>query len=111
MRTRLLADATLMRYGACTYSGMLDAFSTSASSRGLGFFQLCGLPRKNCTTSAPSAWAAARGSSWWTCEPISTGSSLGGPDDTSSGEQARTPPFQEGNRGLRVCSPSDAATL
>src|SRR5204863_1299528 len=54
---------------------------------------------KNCTTSAPSAWAAARGSSWWTCEPISTGPSLGGPDDTSSGEQAR------------VCSPSDAATL
>ena len=49
MRTRLFADATLIRYGACTYSGMLDAFSTSASSRGLGFFQLCGLPRKNCT--------------------------------------------------------------
>ena len=31
MRTRLLADATLIRYGAWTYSGMLDAFSTSAS--------------------------------------------------------------------------------
>src|SRR3954471_5833097 len=76
MRTRLLADATLMRYGACTYSGMLVAFSTSASSRGLGFFQLCGLPRKNCTTLAPSASAADRGSSWWTCEPISTAPSL-----------------------------------
>src|SRR5437762_4114322 len=84
MRTRLLADATLIRYGACTYSGMLAAFSTSASSRGLGFFQLCGLPRKNCTTSAPSASAAARGSSWWTCEPISTPSSLVMPGDTAT---------------------------
>ena len=25
MRTRLFADATLIRYGACTYSGTLDA--------------------------------------------------------------------------------------
>src|SRR5258708_28398283 len=76
MRMRLLAEATLIRYGAWTYSGTLDAFSVAASSRGLGFFQLCGLPRKNCTTSAPSAWAAARGSSWWTCEPMSTTASL-----------------------------------
>src|SRR6185503_2717319 len=83
MRTRLLADATLIRYGACTYNGMLDAFSTSASSRGLGFFQLCGLPRKNCTTSAPSAAASARGSSPWTCEPISTSVSLVRRPDTS----------------------------
>src|SRR6478609_540265 len=83
IRTRLFADATLMRYGACTYSGMLDAFSTSASSRGLGFFQLCGLPRKNCTTSAPSAAASARGSSPWTCEPISTSVSLVRRPDTS----------------------------
>ena len=72
IRTRLLADATLIRYGACTYSGMVDSRSRGASSRGLGFFQLCGLPRKNCTASAPSASAAARGSSRWTCEPMST---------------------------------------
>src|SRR6201993_2468762 len=78
MRTRLLADATLMRYGAWTYSGMLDAFSVWASSRGFGFFQLCGLLRKNCTASAPSAWAAARGSSLRTCEPMSTSASLVG---------------------------------
>src|SRR5689334_22298784 len=83
MRTLLFAEATLIRYGACTYSGMLDAFSTSASSRGLGFFQLCGLPRKNCTTSAPSASAAARGSSWLTWDPISTGSSLVRRPDTA----------------------------
>ncbi len=55
IRTRLLAEATLIRYGACTYSGIDNALSISASSRGLGFFQLCGLPGKNCTTSAPSA--------------------------------------------------------
>src|SRR6202023_1294599 len=72
MRTRLFADATLIKYGACTYSGMLDAVSVCASSRGLGFFQLCGLARKNCTTSAPSAAGAASGSSEWTWEPIST---------------------------------------
>src|SRR6516225_7921852 len=76
IRIRLFADATLMRYGAWTYSGTVDAFSCSASSRGFGFFQLCGLPRKNCTTSAPSAWAAARGSSLRTCEPISTSASV-----------------------------------
>jgi len=42
MRMRLLAEATLIRYGACTYSGMLDAFSVAASSRGLGFFSSAG---------------------------------------------------------------------
>ena len=90
--SRLFADATLIRYGAWTYSGMLDAFSASASSRGLGFFQLCGLPRKNCTTSAPSASAAARGSSRWTCEPISTAPSLCGPPDTSERHAGDSPP-------------------
>src|ERR1700751_6135323 len=78
MRTRLLADATLMRYGACTYSGMLDAFSVSASSRGFGFFQLCGLLRKNWTAAAPSAGAAASGSSGRPGKPMGPSASLVG---------------------------------
>src|SRR6201999_147217 len=76
IRMRWFADATLMRYGAWTYSGTVDALSASASSRGLGAFQLCGLPRKIWTTSAPSACAAASGSCGLTCEPISTTPSL-----------------------------------
>src|ERR1700761_1696331 len=57
--------------------GRAAAFSSAASSRGLGAFQLCGLPRKICTTSAFSAAAAASGSCGLTCEPISTSASLG----------------------------------
>src|SRR5438132_442157 len=63
MRMRLLADATLMMYGACTYTGRGDAFSASASARGVGAFHPCGLDRKICTQSAFLASAAARGSS------------------------------------------------
>src|SRR3954463_11970993 len=70
MRILLLADARLTMYGACTITGMDDARSASASSRGTGFFQPCGSERKIWTTSDPVASAIASGSSIFRWAPI-----------------------------------------
>src|SRR3954452_16061849 len=70
MRILLFADARLTMYGACTITGIGEARSASASSRGAGFFQPCGSERKICTTSDPVAAAIASGSSILRCAPI-----------------------------------------
>src|SRR5205814_2005966 len=70
MRILLLADARFTMYGECTYTGSGDARNASASSRGTGFFQLCGSDRNICTRSAPVTSATPSGSSVLTWAPI-----------------------------------------
>jgi hypothetical protein len=75
MRTRLFVVATLSTYGAWMYRSIPAAAASLLSASGpasyptVGVFHPCGLPRKNWDRLAPSAVAAARGSSWSTWAP------------------------------------------
>src|SRR5277367_5684892 len=90
--------------------GSAAPLSCAASSRGLGAFQLCGLPRKICTTSAFSAAAAASGSCGLTCEPMSTSASLVSGAD-SLGEQTKKPATRRACAGLYACSAGQTVPL
>src|SRR3954454_6923381 len=70
MRIFVFAEARLTMYGACTITGIVDARSASASSRGAGFFHPCGSERNSCTMPESVAAAPPSGSSILRCAPI-----------------------------------------
>src|SRR3954471_8531297 len=61
IRIRLLVEATLSTYGACTKTATSEASSASASGRGFGAFQPCGSARNTWTASASTSAARASG--------------------------------------------------
>ena len=70
IRMRLFVEAMFTGYGECTNTSMPASRSASACGCGGCAFQLCGSPRKNCTTSAFRSRAAPRGSSLWMWAPM-----------------------------------------